>query len=249
VSVTAYLLAALFLPLFPISLAFNTLFARLRQPLLRALLLLAWPQIGVYILLQTPGGIPDAVVVWALLSAAFYAYRALALREVGLWIGFLATSAWALIWSMGATPELLWLEALGFSLPLALLSLLTGALEQRVGAAHTALGGGLAAAAPRLAALFVVAVLAVEATPVFPGFFTLLAGVLGHAATAPGTALALLLVWLLWTWSGTRLLHGIVVGPRPHVPVEDVSRPVAWGYATAFVALAGVGIEFGGLLL
>jgi NADH:ubiquinone oxidoreductase subunit 4 (subunit M) len=248
-SLSLYLLAGLFLPLFPLSMVFNQGLGRLRQPWLRALLMLLWPQIGVWIITQTEAPVPDWLVVWALLTAAFYAYRALVLREVGLWTGFVATSAWALLWAGATEPGHLHLQALGFSLPLALMSLLTGALEARFGAAHTSLGGGLGTSAPRLAALFVVAVLAAVATPVFPGFFTLLASILAQVAAAPTTALALVLVWLLWTWSGVRLLHGIVVGPPRDARVQDITTTATWGYAAGFVALALVGIKFGGVLL
>jgi hypothetical protein len=248
-NLSLYLFAGLFLPMFPFSMVFNQGFARLRHPWLRAFMLLSWPQIGVWIIGQAESPIPGWFIGWALLTAALYAYRALALREVGLWIGFLATSAWALLWVGHAEPELQHLQALGFSLPLALLSLLTSSLEGRLGAAHTLLGGGLAASTPRFAALFVVAVLAAIATPIFPAFFTLLGTVQGQVAAAPTTALVLVLVWLLWTWSGASLLHGIVVGPPREERVEDMTTTATWVYAAGFVALALVGIELGGVLL
>lgn len=247
-SLSLYLLAALFLPLFPLSMAFNQVFARLRRPWIRVLLLLLWPQAGVLLFARASGPVPDWFITWALISAGLYAYRAIALREVGLWIGFVATSAWALLWIGAAKPDFLHLQALSFSLSLALLSLLTGFLERRLGAAHTSLGGGLAVAAPRFAGLFVVAVLAAAATPVFPGFFTLLASVLDQVAS-PVTALALVSIWLLWTWSGALLLQGIVVGPPREVAFEDLSPAATWAYSGGFVALALAGIQLGGVLL
>jgi NADH:ubiquinone oxidoreductase subunit 4 (subunit M) len=248
-SLSLYILAGLFLPLFPLSMVFNQVLGRIRQSWQRGLLILLWPQIGVLIVSQAGAPVPDWFVAWALLTAALYAYRALSLNAVGLWIGFVATSAWALLWVVAAEPAQLYLQALGFSLPLALISLLTGSLEGRMGAAHTALGGGLGVAAPRLAGLFVVAVLAAVATPIFPGFFTMLATLIGQAASAPIAALVLVLVWLLWTWSGARLLHGILVGPAREISVEDMSTMATWGYATGFVVLALVGIKLGGVLL
>ena len=248
-SLSLYFFAALFLPLFPLSMAFNQGFARLRRPWLRVLLVLLWPQIGGLIISQANGPVPGWIAGWALLTAALYAYRAIALREVGLWIGFVATSAWALLWIGVAEPDLLYLRALSFSLPLALMCLLTGFMESRLGAAHTSLGGGLAASAPRFAALFAIAILAAVATPIFPGFFTLLATVLGQALAAPATALIVVLVWLLWTWSGARLLHGIVVGEPREVGVEDMTTTATWVYAAGFVALALMGIKLGGMLL
>ena len=248
-SLSLYILAGLFLPLFPLSMVFNQMLVRLRRSWLRALLILLWPQIGVLIISQAGAPVPDWFVTWALLSATLYAYRALTLHEVGLWTGFVATSAWALLWVGTTQQDQLPLQALGLSLPLALMSLLTASLESRMGAAHTSLGGGLGASAPRLAALFVISVLAVVATPIFPGFFTLLATVVGQAATSPISALVLVLVWLLWTWSGARLLHGIVVGPPREAAVEDMTTMASWGYAAGFIVLALVGIKLGGLLL
>lgn len=248
-SQTLYLLAALFLPLFPLSAVFNQVFGRLRRPELRALALLLWPQAGVLILGLTERPVPQWLGLLALLTALLYAYRAIALREVGRWIGFIATSAWALLWVAAGEPALLHLQALALSLPLVLLSLLGNALERRFGAAHGAVIAGLAASAPRFAALFVIGVLAAIATPVFPGFFALLASALGQAGTAPALALAVLLVWLLWTWSGARLLQDIVVGPPGEAAVDDMAPTFTWLYVAGFCALALAGITLGGMLL
>ncbi|MET0064967.1 MAG: hypothetical protein ABW076_01340 [Candidatus Thiodiazotropha sp.] len=247
-SLTLYLIAGLFLPLFPLSMLFNRVFGRLRQPWLRVLLLLVWPQIGVLLLTQVSEPVPGWLAGWALLSAAFYAYRAIALREVGLWLGFIATSAWALLWLGEVDPGRHHLLALGFSLPLVFTALLTGYLEQRLGAAHTALGGGMAIAAPRFAGLFVVAVLAAVATPLFPNFFSLMATLLSPASLSPLFALGLVLIWLLWTWSGIRLLQGIVVG-SPGRSLQDLSMTVTWVYSAGFVALILIGVNLGGVLL
>ena len=94
----AYLLIGLFLPLFPQSMVFNAVLERVGHPLLRSALLLAWPQIGLLALAALDAGPPSWLVVWALASSALYAFRLLAMREMGRWTGFLATSAWALLW-------------------------------------------------------------------------------------------------------------------------------------------------------
>ena len=41
-----FLLAGLFLPLFPLSMVFNALFNRLQHVALRGILLIGWPHIG-----------------------------------------------------------------------------------------------------------------------------------------------------------------------------------------------------------
>jgi NADH:ubiquinone oxidoreductase subunit 4 (subunit M) len=245
----SYGLAALFLPLFPFSIVFGHVLSGLRRPGLRALALLAWPQMGIWVLSHAHGGPPPAgLIVWAAGTALFYAYRALALRDAGTWIGFVAVSAWALLW-IGPGPQPSALDALGLSLPLALAALLTGLLERRFGAAHTALRLGLAASAPRLSALFVLAILATVATPVFPNFFVLVAIIAGQAPAAPALALTVLAVWMLWAWSGARLLQGIVVGPARPQAAADLAPVAVWVYAALFCGLAGAGLTMGGLLL
>ena len=244
-----YALAALFLPLFPLSIVFNRGLSALRRDWMRALVLLVWPQAGVWILSHAHGAPPGWLNVWAALTALLYAYRALAVREAGRWIGFVAVSAWALLWADPARSHLLAIQALGLSLPLAVAVLVTGVLERRFGAAHTALRLGLATTAPRLAALFVIAILAVVATPVFPNFFILVATVARQAPVMPAMALTVLAVWMLWAWSGARLVQGLVAGPGRAAPGADLTPAAAWAYAALFLGLAGAGITMGGLLL
>ena len=245
-SLGLYLLAGLFLPLFPLSMVFNRLFNRVRSAPLRGLVLLLWPQLGLSLIALAGPAVPAWLVGWALLSSALYAFRALALREVGAWSGFLATSAWGLLWipaMVGTEAGLLRAYALGFSAPLLLLVLLTSELERRFGAAYTDLYGGLAQTLPRLAGVLVVVVLAVIATPLFPGFFGMLAAIV---AAAPATALGLAVVWLLWSWAGARLLQGLVVGPAGAVAAMDLSPIVTWAYALALGALIVAGVLLGG---
>lgn len=240
------LLAGLFLPLFPLSMPFNAALARLRNPLLRGALLLVWPQIGLSLLSVASLDPPAWITVWALFTSALYALRALALREVGLWTGFLGTSAWALLWvaALAGTPEgSLRLHALGFSAPLVLLALLGAGLEQRFGAAYTGLYGGLAQTLPRFSGVLVLVVLAVIATPLFPGFFSMLATLL---VATPGAAVSLVGIWLLWSWTGARLLQGLIVGPDRNQRVPDLSLTETWFYAVALTALVAVGVYLTG---
>jgi hypothetical protein len=166
--------AALFLPLYPLSIVHNALFMRLRSPLARAVLLLLWPQIGVSLLPYAPTEIPQAMVIWAVASAAFYAVRLLTVRDLGLWSAMLACSALGLGWGLaanGASELDLRLFALWFSVPAAVLSLVGGHLARRFGAAYAGLYGGLANTHPRLSGVLVIGMLAAVATPLFPGFF------------------------------------------------------------------------------
>ena len=241
-----YLLAGLFLPLFPLSMVFTVLFARLRNATLRGALLLVWPQIGLTLVAAGDADIPSWIIAWALVTSLLYGFRALALREVGRWTSFLATSAWALLWipALAGTEDLLVRRyALGFSAPLVLLALLAAGLEWRFGAAYTGLYGGLAQKLPRFSGVLVLVVLAAVATPLFPAFFGMLATII---VATPAAALTLVVVWLLWSWAGARLLQGLVVGPAGEGDVPDLGPLASWAYAAVLVALVVGGVHLAG---
>jgi NADH:ubiquinone oxidoreductase subunit 4 (subunit M) len=245
-SVLPYLLlTAIFLPLFPLSAGVNWILAHSRHFILRAALLLLWPHIGLIIIQTLEPTIPEWIVPLALATSGLYALRALALRDVGQWSGYLATSAWALLWIplQGGTPALvLHMYALGFSIPLALLALLGGGLERRFGAARTGLYGGLASSMPRFATVLVFVVLAIIATPLFPAFFIMLAIILQAIARVPSVAIGLAGVWLLWSWAGARLLQGLIVGPTGEQPFPDLNRAATWVFSLSLLLLVVAGI-------
>ncbi len=231
------ILAACLLPLFPFSMLFNAVFARIRHPLARAVLLLAWPQAGLWVV-QQAGGSPDWIAPWALATALLYAVRALSLRDAGQWIGFLATALGALVWVRPDT-AIVW----AFFVPLALLALITGAVVTRYGAAYAGYPDALALRSPRLAGVFVVAVLVATGTSPFAGFFAWVA--LALAAT-PAMAMGLLAVWLVWSWAAIRLIQGLVVGEAAAEDAlpGDLGRGQTW-----MLALAFAGVLLGGLWL
>jgi hypothetical protein len=246
------LITIFFLPLFPFSILFNALFGRLPDLRLRGLLLLIWPQIGLGLLLFTPANVnlPLAwVTLWAMLTAALYAFRLLALREMNRWISLLATSSWALLWIPALNGEetlTLHLSAFWFSAPLVLLALLATALQQRFGAAYTGLYTGLATYLPRFSGILVFTVLAVTATPLFPAFFVML-GIL--LQSEPMIALGLVIVWLLWSWAGARLLQSLLVGQpnNPSDEITDFSAPLTWRYTVLLTGLAISGMYLTGV--
>lgn len=245
---TLLLIAALFLPLFPLSIVLNAVLTRVRHPAARAALLLAWPQIGVSLLLAAGQEIPQWLVAWALASSGFYALRLLTVRDLTLWAGFLASSALALTWGLvGAGALELRLFALWFSLPAALLALLGGPLASRFGAAYAGLHGGLAQLLPRLSGVLVAVVLSAIATPPFPGFFLMLELLSGLAWTAMPAVLA---IWLAWGWAATKLLQGFVFGPSSrgasHAAASDLGQASAWAYSAALAVFAITGLYLSG---
>lgn len=233
------LLIGLFLPLFPLSMLFNVLYARFGHPIVRGLLLFAWPQIGLIGISTFGTTVPNWVLAWALLTSLLYALRALALRELGLWTSFIGTSSWALLWILlGNGAELLSLQflSLGISVPLVLLALLGAGLERRFGAAYLGLCGGLAQSIPRFSGVLVVVVLAVVATPLFPNFFAMLAMIIKTTPVSPFIAFGIGSVWLLWSWAGARVLQGLIVGPQ-NTAITDLSTTTLWLCIAVLVGL------------
>ena len=242
-------IAALFLPLFPLSIVFNGALAQLRQPATRSALLVLWPQIGVGLLQFAPQPVPRYFVPWALLTSGVYALRLLTVRDMGRWAGFLATSGLALAWALaanGAGIADLHLFALWFSVPPALMALLAAPLTRRFGAAYAGLQGGLMGRLPRLSGVLAVTVLAAVATPPFPGFFALLRVL--HALDLTG-AVGGLAIWLIWGWAATKLLQGFIFGPDCAHSVAAIGRARTLVYTAvlgAFIA-AGLCLTGGGL--
>ena len=247
-----YMLAAgLFLPLFPLSMPFNVVYTHIRNPFLRSLILLLWPQVGLGIISSFGVTVPVWIAVWSLVTSLLYAVRALALREVGLWTSFVGTSAWALLWILlsNEIPLLqVMLYALAVSVPLVLMTLLTSGLEERFGAAYLGLYGGLGESIPRFTGVLVVVVLAIVATPLFPAFFAMLSMILRAIPKTPFVAIGIAAVWLLWSWAGARLLQGLLVGPA-NTAVPDLSRSALLMYVIVLGGLMIAGVYWSGLMV
>ena len=243
--------AGLFLPLFPLSMVFNALFSRLQHVLLRIVLLLCWPHIGLAIIHSTEATVPTWIIAWALATSLLYAIRMLALRSVGQWTSFLATSMWAILWltTTEINQSMHHLYAFGLTTPLVLLALLSAGLEKRFGAAYTNLYGGLALSIPRFAGVLVVVILAAIATPLFPGFFIMLKLIMDSSVAMPGETFTLLAIWLLWSWAGVRLLQGLIVGPASQGEAADLNLMSCWSYVVVLIALMLSGVYLTGGVL
>lgn len=243
------ILAAFFLPLFPLSMILTALFTRIRLPILRGLLILLWPQLGIAVLYFAHPVVPLAFVPWAVASSGFYALRMLTVRELDRWTVFCAASALALTWGLaaaGGSTLTLSLFALWFSLPAALLTVLSRPLIRRFGAAYAGLCTGWGGSLPFLSALLIATALAIIATPPFPGFFGMLAVL--HQLNLAGVV-AVLLIWLVWGWAASRLLQGFVFGTRPMGQLKDIKRLPTASYAISLTLFTVVGLYFarGGL--
>jgi NADH:ubiquinone oxidoreductase subunit 4 (subunit M) len=216
---------------------------RLKNPYARFVLLLLWPQFGVVALTDQP--VPEYMVIWALLSSGHYALRLLTVRDLGLWAGFFASSSLALAWGLAGQHAQIEMHffALWFSLPAALLALLTGSLVKRFGAAYAGLYGGLASSMPRLSILLVVTVFSAIATPPSPGFFAMLALLQRLSWFA---AVGVLLIWLFWGWTATKLMQGFVFGADHRHGMSDLGRTSTFFYMSALCAFVATGLYITG---
>ncbi|MGD8576908.1 MAG: hypothetical protein PVG13_07450, partial [Thiohalophilus sp.] len=124
---------------------------------------------------------------------------------------------------------------------LVLMALLGASLERRFGAAYLGLYNGLAHSLPRFSGILAIVVLAVIATPLFPGFFAMFSLILKSIPTAPAISLGVAIVWLLWSWAGARLLQGLIAGPQTQV-VDDLSRINMWLYIAVLAGLVFTGV-------
>jgi len=248
----SWIIAALFLPLFPLGMIFNSAYQRIGHAWLRVLILLLWPLPGVWILRMQVAEVPQWVAYWALFSALLYGFRAVVIKEFVVWIGFLATSTWALNWvalGLGAKNEELLLHILAFSLPLSLLILLVAELEKRYESSYVRVIGGLAQSQPRLSALLVFVLLAAIGSPLFPAFFSMLSSISHALSVLPVIALGVVIVWLLWSWSGISLLQDLLVGNASKVRHKDVSHVTTLTYAATLVMLIIAGLHLSRILL
>ena len=246
------ILAGVFLPLFPLSMVFNALVDRVQSAWLKSLLFLIWPQCGLLIMFGSDVSIPDWLVVIALITSALYALRMLSLREVNQWNGFLATSLWSLLWLsliFETSEQMMFGYALGMTVPLILLITLSAGLERRFGAAYTGLYGGLARTIPRFSGVLVTVVIAAIATPLFPTFFILFEMIVEASSRMPMSVLVLLLVWLLWSWAGTRLIQGMIVGRANKQSIEDLQTLPIFIYAVMLIGLVAAGVYMSGVIL
>ena len=246
------LLIGIFLPLFPMSMVFNAILDKVGFGWARAVLFFIWPLIGLLIALNGEVVTPDWLLPLALCTSFLYALRMLTLRDVTHWGGFLATSLWGLLWlplMQETDAVLMYGFAIGMSVPLVLLVLLSVGLEQRFGAAYAGLYGGLARTIPRYSGVFATVVVAAIATPLFPTFFIMLDMVVESVSSYPIVTAALLLIWLLWSWAGARLIQGLIVGRASESNIPDLDVAGVGLYAIVLVVLMAGGIYLSGVLL
>lgn len=240
----AILFIGCFLPLFPFSIVFNQVLHRLPSSSLKIAIIIAWPQLGLLLLARLNeaalASLLPWLITWAAITALLYGFRLLSQRDIANWVGFLATSAWSLLWIPALLqPDLpVYAYALSFSLPLSLLLGLTLILNAGFGAAYTHLYAGLASTMPRFSGILVFTLLAATATPIFPAFFAML-----HSITLapPVIAVLLVLTWLLWSWASARLLQGLIVG----VADEEHPTDISWAITGLYAASLGVCVVLG----
>ena len=244
-----WLIVAFFFPLFPFSMVFMKLYHKLNNPWLKNVVILVWPMIGLIVINKLQIVVSEWLLFWAVFTSFFYALRSLAIKDFGMWTGFIAVSLWSVLWTLtNKDTTTLFFYILGFSLPLTMLVLLGTELQKRFGTMYAGLIGGIADSLPRLSRMLVIVVLAVIATPFFPGFFIMFASIKEQVIALPMLALALAVCWFFWTWSGIRLLQGLITGPSTDDAIDDLGMSSTVIYAAILIAIVLLGLfKAGGL--
>ena len=246
------LLAGFFLPLFPMSIVFNYVFQRASSAWLRVFIILVWPLPGLWLIENSATELVDTYVYWAMFTAVLYGFRTVVVKELSVWTGFIATSAWSLLWVaeyLGATVNDLVMHAFAYSVPLVLLALIVARLERQYESAYVGVVTGLAQEQPRMAGIVVVVILAVIGSPVFPSFFSLLSNINNVVMLLPSVAVAIALVWLLWSWSGVRLLQELIVGDPAVFRHDDIGFGPTILFGLSLILLVGGGLYMVEVLL
>lgn len=238
-----WLIAAFFFPLFPFSMLFMLLYKKLANPWLKNAVIVIWPMAGLLIVNKLQVSVPDWLLYWAVLTSVFYALRSLVIRDVGVWTGFMAVSLWAILWTlpMQDTSSMFY-YILGLSLPLTMLTLLGAELEKRFDTMYAGLIGGIADSLPRLSRMLVIVILAVIATPVFPGFFIMFASITEQMIVLPLVALVLAVSWFFWAWSGMRLLQGLITGESAGNSIADLGMVSTLVYGAVLTGIVLLGL-------
>ena len=223
-----FLIAASLLPIFPFSLIFNRVISWAPAYWVQAAAVVALPQVGIRLATSLPGSQLSllhsrAWLALVMLTAVFYGFRALSVRDVTIWARLMATSGLTLAWVLRApltATRGMSAAALAWSVPTALVMILAGLLARRAGGAYLGLQGGLATVLPRLSGLLTLSALAVVATPVFPSFFALI-----HVFSAVSLPWIwpLLLVLLIWGWSVGNFLQELLFGGYHGETMRDLS--------------------------
>jgi hypothetical protein len=255
-----FILAALFLPLYPFSMLSTALLqsgsteglrrSALHAPRTKALLILGAPLLGAALLTlalsrsEGGGALLPVFALWGGLTSLLYAFRMLSAKDAHIWVSQLYVSALALIWVGAAHGVSPLLPALGLAASLLPLLFLLQTLMHRFGIARSGLYPGLGKRMPLFALLFTVAVLMAAAVPVSPSFFAVAELAFGGvAANELLTLIPISLSWLLWTWAGINLLTGIVFGlPREDLAYADIEYGRAASVGAGMLALAVLGI-------
>ena len=244
-----WLIVAFFFPLFPFSMVFMRLYQKLNNPWLKIIIVVFWPMTGLFLITTLQPGVPEWLLYWAVFTSFFYALRSLVIKDFGIWTGFIAVSLWSVLWTLTSKDvDTLFYYILGFSLPLAMLIILSHELQKRFDTMYAGLIGGIADSVPRLSRMLVIAILAVISTPFFPGFFVMFASIKEQIIEIPVLAAALAVCWFFWTWSGMRLLQGLITGPSSDDSVDDLGMSSTMVYAVILIAVVLLGLfKAGGL--
>ncbi len=212
----AYIVCALCLPLFPLSMGVSYALGKLRG--LRTIAFLLLPLAGFYFLgfIEKP---PSAVLYISLFTSLLYAFRAVSAESLSRWGIYIFVSAVSLLWLHPSGEKSI--LGLFYALPFVLLSLSEKLIAVRFGSSDLRLVRGIGLGAPKLGFITTLSILGVIGVPTSTTFVEFL-----NLLEARDFFRSLILsgVWFFWGWSGVKVLSSIVFGsPREDLSYEDVS--------------------------
>ncbi len=202
------LILGIFFPLFPLSFVFSYI-SKNRK--LRFPVYLTFPVIG-YILYRffELKNIPEAVIIVAFLTSAFYAFRSLYVVTFERWVSFIYISFLSLIWSFiaGGTLDLLMSALFAISSVPALI--IVSHMETRYGSSHF-LAVSSIHTARKLAFSFNTSSLILTGFPFSISFISILLGLWEFNILK---TLIISLIWFFWGWSLHNVINTFVAGER-----------------------------------
>jgi len=206
-------------PTFPLSLPASFLLQKFRK--LRGIILITMPLVGffLYALVGKPT-MPDWTLIVGMFSSVLYAFKSISVKSVNRWMVYHYVSVLSLIWVFLSRAEINLVFIMGIVLPFIMLNMVLNYLETRFGSTHTNVIQGIGSASPLISLFLTLSILFSVALPTAPLFFNVIAASLllnSHEFVALGT------VWLLWGWSGVKLLTRVITGkPKDNLLYEDI---------------------------
>jgi hypothetical protein len=215
-------LAALFLlPIFPFSIATNFFLAKLKGKTLLVTLLVMF-FIGTFLLSMSDNQIVVKYIsIFALLGSILYAFRMLSVSTAYSYLIFYYTVLSGFVWFWKFIEGDMLHFTIVMTLPLCVFGLLIAFLDSQYGCVHYKMFRGLGKHLPRFSILLILTIPFLIMTPYISGFDVFIVNISKFNIYY---LCGILLIWILMTWSGVRLIEKFIYGKATrNLRYKDVS--------------------------